>query len=77
MIVLSSDADARLCPSAEKATLRTVAMCALITVDSPLTVGSHRRTVRSLEAEAMRSPEGDAATDSTGALWPTKRKARS
>ena len=28
-------------------------------VDSPLTVGSHSRIVRSLEPEAIRSPEGE------------------
>ena len=77
LIVLSSDVDERLCPSAEKATERTAPICALRTVDSPLTVGSHRRTVRSLEPEATRSPDGDAATESTADLWPTKRKARS
>ena len=52
-------------------------MCALTTVDSPLTVGNHRRTVRSFDAEAIRLPEGADATDSTASLWPRKRKARS
>ena len=33
--------------------------------------------MRSLEAEAMRLPEGAAATASTASLWPTNRYARS
>eukprot|EP00966_Prymnesium_polylepis_P057097 1322647-Prymnesium_polylepis.3 len=77
LIVLSSDADSRYCASAEKPTERTAAMCALIVVDSPLTFGTHSRTVRSLEPEATRLPEGEAATLSTAALCPTKRYARS
>ena len=77
MTVLSSDAETSDCPSLENPTERTAAMCALSNVDSPLTVGIHRRMVRSLEAEASRFPEGAAATASTAALCPTKRKARS
>jgi hypothetical protein len=42
--------------SLKKDTERTVPLCALMTVDLPSTVGSHRRTVRSLEPDAMRSP---------------------
>ena len=37
----------RFSPSSENETLRTVPTCALRTVDSPLTVGRHSRTVRS------------------------------
>jgi hypothetical protein len=54
--VLSSDAVSRWRPSRAKDTERTVPLCALMTVDLPSTVGSHRRTVRSLEPDAMRSP---------------------
>ena len=59
LTVLSSEAERRLAPSGEKRTQRTAPMCARIAVDSPLTVGSHSRIVRSLEPEAISSPEGE------------------
>lgn len=65
-MVLSSDAETRFSPSAEKATERTVALWDRMTVDSPRTVGSHRRMDLSREPEAMRFPDGAAATENTG-----------
>ena len=59
--VLSSEAETRRRPSGEKRTLRTAPECALSTlgVYSPTVEGVHRRTVRSLEPEAMHSPWGE------------------
>eukprot|EP00962_Isochrysis_galbana_P021724 scaffold6417_cov95-Isochrysis_galbana.AAC.1 len=65
---LSSEEVTSCWPSEEKATLRTGPVCALMAVDSPLTLGTQRRMLRSLEPEATRWPVGDTATDMTGAV---------
>lgn len=66
LIVLSSDAEIKCCPSGEKSTERTAPVCDLTTVHSPRTVGSHSRIVLSREPEAIRLPVGEAATENTG-----------
>lgn len=66
-MLLSSEADSNRRPSYEKLTLRTVPLCALITVDSPRTLGSHNRTVQSLDPEAISDPLGENATQCTAA----------
>jgi hypothetical protein len=54
LIVLSSDELNKLCPSFEKSTHRTAAVCALKTVDSPFTLGIHKRTFLSFEPDAIK-----------------------
>ena len=76
LAVLSSEEVSKDLPSLLKETLRTAPTCALSTVDSPLTVGRHSRTVRSSEAEATQLPLGENATQCTGALWPENLNGR-
>ncbi len=65
MIVLSSDELNKLWPSLEKSTHRTAAVCALNTVDSPLTLGIHKRTFLSFEPDAIKWPDGEKHTEWT------------
>lgn len=48
----------------------------LMTRDVALTLGSHTRTVRSFDAEAMRLPEGENLTSVTPSVCPANLKAR-
>ena len=59
LTVLSSDAVMSWRESSEKETERTAPECPLSSVDSPRAFGSHSRTVRSFDAEAMSSPVGE------------------
>jgi hypothetical protein len=69
-MVLSSLHVASMRPLSEKAQSLTAPQCALSTVERPWAVGVHRRTVLSLDAEAMRLLLGSYATLVTAAVWP-------
>ena len=65
-IVLSSDAVSNVVESGEKDTHRTPPVCALMTLERPLLMlGAHRRTVRSLEPEAISPFASEKATECT------------
>lgn len=70
LTVLSSEQVASMRPLSEKAQPRTAAVWALSTVDRPWAVGVHSRTVRSLEADAIRLLTASYATQHTAAWWP-------
>jgi hypothetical protein len=68
--VLSSEADARRCSAAEKATRVTVLVWPLrVCSDRPVFV-AHTCTVLSYEADASRSAAAEKATLMTLSLWP-------
>lgn len=54
----------------EKSTDRTDFECARNSPHSPLTVGTHKRTEQSLDADAISLPEGEKLVSSTASLWP-------
>ena len=57
-----------------KSTLRTAEVWALKSELRPSTLLTHRRTVLSLEQEAIRVPAGLNLTPVTGAEWPQNLK---
>ena len=72
--VLSSEPVSNNAPSHEKLTVLTGAEWALITWDLPSTELCQRRTVESLEAEAIKVPEGWTEISLTASLWPMNLK---
>lgn len=75
LTVLSSEAVMSRRPLREKEACRTPPMCPFRTLDPPLAEGVHKRTVRSLDADATSEPSGENSAWWTAAVWPLNRNA--